>query len=598
MSGRDTGDGWGTLRYLSRFRAYGRPHATVLTFGVFLRILELLADLAQPWPLAVIVDTVLGHRPLRGPLSSFLLPFGRSHMSLLTAAAVASVSLAALSGLFDYLGDRVMNGAGERMTAAIRGDLFAHMQRLPLMYHDRQAIGETVSRISVDTDRIEDALVDLFSTLLPGVLSVAGLFAVMFAVNWKLGMVAMVSVPVIAFVIYHYSRLTRQAARVVRHREGTLAGQVAEVLSGIRTIHALGAHDIHDQQFRERNRRTLAAGLRSVDLRARFTPLVETSTAAGVGVLLWVGAWGVLRGLWTLGLLLVVLTYVRNMLKPIRSLSRLSLTFSRGAASAERVAAILDEPTMTSPAEGSLRLPQRSRGELVLQHVSFSYGGQSVLNRLNLRVGAGEKVAVLGPNGAGKSSLLALVARLYDPDEGRVLLDGHPLTDVPLTWLRSQFAFVLQDTFLFSGTVWENIAYGNPRASHDAVMRAADHALVTPFARDLPEGFDTVLGDRGTGLSGGQKQRIAIARALLRDAPVVLLDEPTSGLDPEAESMVVDALQRLVAGRTVMMVTHRPALRVLADRELWMADGAIEERETPPSRGLTKDRTPDYGVLA
>ena len=256
----EPGPRWGALRYFHRFRRYGRPYLGPLCIGVLLRVGELLADLAQPWPLAVIIDTVLGDRGLTGALAPVLQPFSDSRVDLLTAAVVVSVALAGASGLLDYLGDRIMNGAGERITADIRADLFAHLQRLPLAYHDRRRIGELVSRVSVDTSRIEDALVDLFSTLFPGILNVIGLFAVMVLINWELGLVAMASAPLVLFTVHRYSMLSRQAARVVRSQEGSLAGVAAETLAGIRTVQALGGHEVHDRIFRVQNRQTLQAG--------------------------------------------------------------------------------------------------------------------------------------------------------------------------------------------------------------------------------------------------------------------------------------------------------------------------------------------------
>jgi ABC-type multidrug transport system fused ATPase/permease subunit len=544
--------------------------------GIGLRAGELVADLAQPWPLAIIVDSVLGTKPLHGVAAAAFAPFSGSRQVLLAATALSALVIALVSGALDYLGDRVMNGAGERITAAIRAELFGHLQRLPLAYHDRHQVGELASRVSGDTGNIEDALVDVFSTLLPGVMTVAGLAAMTLVLNWRLGLVAFAATPVAAVVFFRYTRLTRSAARARREREGRLTAQVVEVLSGIRTVLALSRHDVHDEQFAEANARTLQAGLRSVDLRARFTPLVEASAAVGTATLLWVGAWGVMHGAWTLGLLLVVASYARNMLKPIRSLSSLSLSMSRAAASAERVLAVLDEPLPV----GGARAPRarRAKGRIELRDVTFGYGRGCVLKRVSLVVEPGERLAVLGANGAGKSSLLALLARLYEPDQGDVFLDGTSIGALPLGWFRSQLAVVPQDTFLFSGSLRQNIAYGRPGAKSDEITDAARRALVDEFARDLPDGYDTMLGDRGSGLSGGQRQRVAIARALLRDAPVVLLDEPTSGLDVEAERTVVEALQTLVQGRTVVMVTHRPALLDLAASFVLLEDGRVVER--------------------
>ena len=576
---------------LAAFRGYARPHLRALLGGVALRVGELAADLAQPWPLAVVVDSVLGGRPVHGVLAPALGRFATGPVHLLTAAVVLGLGLTLASAAFDYLGDRVMNGAGERITAAIRSNLFAHLHRLPLAFHDGQSVGELANRVSADTDNIDDALVDVFSTVVPGILSIAGLLAMMLVVDWRLGLIGIVSAPVLAVTIGRYTRLTRQAARTRRAREGRLSGFVAETLTGVRAVQALGRHDVHDRRFAAVNGDTLEAGLRAVDVRARFTPLVEVGAAIGSAALVWVGAYGVLHHSWTLGLLLVELSYSASMLKPIRSLSRLSLTLSTGAASAERVRAVLDEEPLgpagpadhaaaggDAPAGGAGATPERAEraaGAIELRDVAFGYGRETVLRDATLAIRPGERIALLGGNGAGKSTVLALLARLYDPEAGELLLDGRPYREAPLGWLRDQIGVVLQDTFLFSGTLWENVAYGRPSASREEIRAASERAMVAEFARALPDGFQTRLGDRGIGLSGGQRQRVAIARALLRDAPVVLLDEPTSALDLEAERVVVEALASLMDGRTVVMATHRPALLALAERVLEVGGGCL-----------------------
>jgi ATP-binding cassette subfamily B protein len=577
----------GGIRSVWRFSGYARPHAAALATGVGLRIGELLADLAQPWPLAVVIDSVLGTKPLPGFLTVLLGPLSGTRTMLLTAAAGVSLFLACASAAFDYLGDRVMNSAGERITAAVRTDLFAHLHRLPLTFHDGHSVGELASRVSADTDRIDDGLVDVFSTVVPGILSVSGLLVMMLAVDWRLGLIGLASAPILAVTISRYTRLTRQAARSRRARESSLMGTVAETLIGIRAVHALGRHDVHDRRFAAANGQTLEAGLRAVDVRARFTPIVEVAAAAGAALLLWVGAYGVLHRAWSLGLLIVEVAYTGNLLKPIRSLSRLSLTLSTGAASAERVRAVLDERPVQAFGDRLMLAPRtpRAAGALDLRGVDFGYGNQPVLRDVTLAVAPGERVALVGANGAGKSTLLALLARLYDPDHGTVLLDGQPIHQLPISWLRDQIAVVLQDTFLFSGSLWDNLAYGNPSASRQEILTAADRALVTDFARRLPSGLQTLLGDSGTGLSGGERQRVAIARALLRDAPIVLLDEPTSALDLQAEHVVINALRPLVQNRTVVMATHRPALLALADRILHTERGTITEIRNPTCAG-------------
>jgi ATP-binding cassette, subfamily B, bacterial len=564
----------GLLRQLWQFRSYGRPHLRALSLGVGLRICELLADLAQPWPLALVVDGLFAAGGPHGPPALLASLVGGSTRALLVAAAVALLVVTLASGAFDYLGDRVMNGAGEKITAAIRTDAFANLQRLPMTYHDQHAVGELTSRISTDTDRIETSLTAVFSTLFPGVLSIVGFGAVLVSVDWRLGLIAIGCIPAVFLSSARYSRLTRQSARQQRAAEGRLAGFVAESLQGIRTIHAFGSHDLHDTRFAVDNSDTLRAGLRAVELRARFTPLLEAITAVGTAVLLWVGGLGVLDGWWSVGLLVVVTSYLRDMIKPVRGLSRLSMTFTQGAASAERVAEVL---ARTPPApDGTQRLPVRADGRIDLVDVVLDYGRGPVLHHLDLTIRPGERVALLGPNGAGKSTVLALIAGLYQPTAGALRLDGRDTAHLPNQWLHRQIAVVLQDTFLFSGTIAENIRYARPDATPEEVTQAAQTALVSDFADDLPDGLDTRLGDGGIGLSGGQRQRVGVARALLLDAPVVLLDEPTAGFDSHAERLVVEALTRLVQGRTVVMTTHRPALIRLATRTVDIHDGVVQ----------------------
>lgn len=580
----------GALRQLWRFRPYGQRHLRALSLGLGLRIGELLADLARPWPLAIVVDQVLGRHRWHRSLPGLGNALTGSALSLLTAAAAALLLVTLVSGGLDYLGDRVMNGAGERITAAIRADVFAHLQRLPMTFHDQQAVGELTSRISADTNRIEDGLVDLFSTLLPGLLGIVGYAAVLLAVDRRLGLIAIACAPLVFLVASRYTRLARHAARHRRAAEGNLAGFVAESLHGIRTVHAFGRHDVHDQRFSAFNGTTLQAGLRSVELRARFTPLLELTTAAGTAVLLWVGGFGVLNHWWTAGLLIVVVSYLNNMLKPMRGLSRLSITLSQATVSAERVRAILDEalPTAMPPRP----VPARASGRIELQDVDFDYGRGLVLDGIDITVHAGERIVLMGPNGAGKSTVLALIAGLYHPTRGELLIDGRPLTAQSRECLHRQIAVVLQDTFLFSGTIADNIRYARPEAADGDVSRAADAALVTEFAARLPDGLTTPLGDHGIGLSGGQRQRIGIARALLLDAPIVLLDEPTAGLDKEAEELVVAALTRLMDHRTVVMTTHRPALVKLATRVVHLHNGALRYVTSDGLPGTVTSRGP------
>lgn len=567
----------GLLRQVWRFRAYGRRELRALLVGVGMRVGELVADLATPWPLALVIDTVLKGQEPRGVLKPVSQLLGASQLGMLGVAALAVLLITAASGMFDYLGDRIMNSAGERITSAIRSDVFAHLQRLPMGYHDRQAVGELTSRIATDSGRIEDGLVQLFSTLIPGVFSLVGFAVVLLSVDWRLGLVALCAAPLVFLTAARYTRLTRWSARRRRAAEGRLSGFVAESLQGIRTIHAFGRQDLHDQRFDADNGTVLTTGLRAVELRARFTPLLEAVTSLGTAALLLVGGYGVLRNWWSVGVLVVFISYLRDMLKPIRALSKLSLIFSQAAASAERVAAIFNEHRPLIKAQRWL--PERVSGQIRLREVCLDYGRGPVLHGVDLAIQPGEWIALLGHNGAGKSTVLALISGLYPPTSGKVLLDGIPVTDQPPSWRHRQLAVVLQDTFLFSGTIRDNIRYGRPDASDAEINAAASAALVTEFTGRFSTGLDTELAHGGVGLSGGQRQRVGIARALLTNAPIVLLDEPTTGLDACAEELAVRALTQLVHGRTVVMATHRSALIRLATRVVYLHHGAISQQQ-------------------
>jgi ABC-type multidrug transport system fused ATPase/permease subunit len=584
----------GLLRQIWRFRQYGRAELRPLLTGVGMRVGELASDLATPWPLALIIDHVLKGNSPTGALAGIAGMFGSTPVAMLAVAALGVLVITSLSGMFDYLGDRTMNSAGERITSSIRTNVFAHLQRLPMGFHDRQAVGELTSRIATDTGRIEDGLVGLFSTLIPGVLSLAGYTIVLLSVDWRLGLIALCAAPLLFVTAARYTKLTRKSTRRRRAAEGRLSGFVAESLQGIRTIHAFGRQDLHDQRFHNDNATVLKTGLRAVELRARFTPLLEAIAAVGTATLLFVGGYGVINGWWSVGVLVVVTSYLRDMLKPMRALSGLALTFTQGAASAERVAAIFDQQRPEPNPDATL--PQRIVGEIELREVGLDYGRGPVLAGIDLLIHPGERIALLGHNGAGKSTLLSLISGLYPPTSGHVLLDGIALTDVPADWRYQQVAVVLQDTFLFSGTIRDNIRYGRPDATDTDVTHAATAALVTKFTDQLHDGLDTELSDGGIGLSGGQRQRVGIARALLTNAPIVLLDEPTTGLDTQAEELVVQALTSLVTDRTVVMTTHRPALTRLATRVVHLANGALTDEPIDPALRAPERSTPNRRV--
>jgi ATP-binding cassette subfamily B protein/subfamily B ATP-binding cassette protein MsbA len=489
--------------------------------------------------------------------------------------------------LFDYMGDVLLNGAGERITSRIRADVFDYVERLPMTFHDRQTVGELTSRVVSDTSTVESSLLDLFTDLIPGVLRVVGTLVVMLAVDWRLGLIALTVSPLVYRTATRFARLTRQYSRQRRAAIGELTGFVTESLQGIRTVHAFASQHVQDRRFGTGNDEVLRLGLRKVEVSARFSPVLELVSALGTALLLFIGGYGALHAWWTTGVLVVVTSYLQGIFKPMQTLAKLAPSFAQGAASAERVRVILDQPAdhLGTPEP----LPARVGGRIALREVGLDYGRGPIFQGISATAEPGERIALLGDSGAGKSSLLALIGGLYRPTHGQILLDGHSVPDAPEEWLHQQVAMVLQDTFLFSGTLAENIRHGRPDTTDAQVAVVAEAALVSEFADQFPDGLDTVIGTGGTGLSGGQRQRVGIARALLVNAPVVLLDEPTTGLDAHAEQLVVAALARLVEDRTVIMTTHHPALTALATRTVHLRRGGVLETEastsTPRARG-------------
>ncbi|MDT7681762.1 MAG: ATP-binding cassette, subfamily bacterial [Pseudonocardiales bacterium] len=575
-----------TLQELWRFKSYAGPERRALYGGVAMRGLELAANLAAPWPLALVINDLLKGQSRGGVLHAVAQWFGGSAVAMLSVAAVAVLVITAASGLFDYLGDVMLNGAGERITSRIRADVFDYTERLPMTFHDRQTVGELTSRVVSDTSTVESSLLDLFTDLIPAVLALVGTLVVMLAVDWRLGLIALTVAPLVFRTAQRFARLTRQYSRKRRAAIGDLTGFVTESLQGIRTVHAFGSQGLEDRRFGTQNADVLQLGLRKVDINARFSPVLELVSALGTALLLWVGGYGALHSWWSVGVLVVVTSYLQQIFKPMQTLAKLAPSFAQGAASAARIGAILDQPADHLGTAESL--PERVQGRIELREVGLDYGRGPVFEGISHTVEPGERIALLGDNGAGKSTLLSLIGGLYRPTTGHVLLDGHSVPDTPEPWLHQQVAMVLQDTFLFTGSLADNIRYGRPNTSHAEIALVAEAALVTEFADRLPDGLDTVIGSGGVGLSGGQCQRVGIARALLVNAPVVLLDEPTAGLDMHAEAVVVQALTRLIEDRTVIMTTHRPAMRALATRTVYLRRGG-HLGDTPRNDGPTTD---------
>ena len=548
--------------------------AAVCTVGV--SAMELL----KPWPLKLILDHVILDKPL--PRSWHFLhgvaAAGRT--GLLVDSAAAMVLIALCGGLFSYFQIFITSSIGYKMVYALRRELFAHLQRLSLSFHNRSRSGDLMTKIAGDTNTLKDVFADSIMKFASYSLTVMGMLAIMVALNWKIGAIAFATLPFLCFSLFHLFRKTKASVKAQKKQEGRVNSRMTEVLSAIPLVQAFARERYEEELFDAVTAETVLESIRVARLEAAATRSSEIITAVGTAAAVLFGATQVLSGRMLPGELVLVVGYLTNMYKPIRSLAKLSTDLSKAMASAERISDVLDiEPEIQDPPHAIEA--QRLKGEIVFEGVSFDYGdGKDVLRQVSFAGSPGQRVALVGASGAGKSTIVSLILRLYEPQEGRILIDGVDIRQYRRESLRRQIGLVLQQSILFGATIRENIAYGSPEASLDEIVAAARAANADEFIRELEEGYDTVIGERGATLSGGQRQRIAIARALIRDAPILILDEPMTGLDVENEGKVREALDRLMRGKTSLMITHDLPSIADADLVLLLEEGRIADRGT------------------
>ncbi len=550
-------------------RGFIRPYRRVLAVGGLLAALEVVVGLAQPWPLKWVVDELLADDTAASDHPK----------TLLAMACLGLVAIVATTALLGYWATRILSSAGLHLANSIRETVFAHLNRLSLRYHGANRVGDLSARVTGDVDRTQDMIVQLLSVLVPNVMMLVGMVVVLFVLDPMFALLALAVTPVLAITVRSLTTRLKDAERRSRKADGQVAAATSETLGAIHFVQAYSLEPHQQDRFDRLSRVSLDAGLEAVRLQARFSPVVDITSVLSTVAVMWFGAMRVMDGTLSVGELLVFLSYVGSVYKPIRALSKLGRTRSKGLAAAERVMAVLAEEPQIVDAPSAVLAPRLS-GAIDLHEVSFSYGRETVLNGVDLHIASGETVALVGPTGAGKSTIASLVPRLIDPTAGWVALDGIDVRSMTLASLRGQVSTVLQDCVLLHGTLRDNIAAGRPWASASDIERAAKLALVDEFAHRLPDGLDTVITERGANLSGGQRQRISIARAILRDAPILILDEPTSALDTESEELIVEALANLPNHRTTVVIAHRLSTVRSADRILVLEGGRIVQQGT------------------
>src|SRR5437867_1147401 len=580
-------------RLLSQARPYW-PHVAAL---FLLSLLSSPLSLLAPLPLKIAVDSVIGSHPLPHVIAPFV-PEAIAHSpaGLLAIAVGLLVAVALLRQLQGLTNTLLQAYVKEKLVQNFRARLFRHVQRLSLAYHDAIGTSDSTYRIQHDATAIQYVLIESVIPFISATVTLVGMIYVMARIDWQLALIALAISPGLVVTGRIFRRRLRRHAREAKKLESSTMSIVQEVLGALRVVKAFGQEAREEERFIRRSTEGMRVRLRLAGLEGSFNVLVGLATAAGMAAVLLIGVRHVGAGVLTLGELLMVMAYMNQLYEPLKTISRKAATLQLHLASAERAFALLDEPSDVEERPDA-QLLGRASGAIAFRNVSFAYGkDRPVLHDISFIIEPGTRLGIAGASGAGKSTLISLLTRFYDPTEGEIRLDGVDLRDFRLEDLRRQFAVVPQDPVLFSASIAENIAYARPGASESDLVAAAQAANAHEFIVRLPQAYDTQVGERGVQLSGGQRQRIAIARAFLKDSPVLILDEPTSAVDDEAEAAIVEAIRRLMRGRTVILITHRARLLERCTELIVLENGRVVADTTraaaviAPSTGPTAVR--------
>jgi ATP-binding cassette subfamily B protein/subfamily B ATP-binding cassette protein MsbA len=562
-------------RVAGRALSYLRPHRARFAGGVGLTLLGILLDLAKPVPLAIVLDVVLGGEAVPGWLPAAFGGFGKT--TLLALAALAIVVLTASRGAATVGSNYLTIDTGQRMVNDLRTEIYAHLQKLSLGFHNEQQTGDLLYRVMADTYSAQGLVMNGLLPLTSAAVMLAGMFAVMLSFDVTLSVVALLVCPPLFFAITRITGRIHAQASAQRAAESALYARAESTIGAVKLVQAYGREEGAVAEFRSGSERSLALSLKLYSTETLFALVVDSVLAAGTAALVWIGALHVMSGKLGIGEMTIFLSYLKDLYGPIQSVSQNLAEISSSRAGLERVFKVLDIEPDVKDAPHARPLPPVA-GRVRFEGVRFSYGdGRPVLSGIDLDIRPGERVALLGPTGAGKSTLASLLVRFYDPKGGRITIDGHDLRDVSVLSLRRQVTVMLQEQILFHTSVRDNIAFGSPHPVGE-IRHAAERAEAHEFIERLPAGYDTVIGEDGSTLSGGQRQRLALARALLRSAPIVILDEPTSALDVDTEERVWSRVEEVLAGKTTILIAHRLSSARRCDRIVLLEGGVIVEQ--------------------
>ena len=554
------------LRYL---RPYRFPFLIALAQVFIMSGCELL----KPWPLKIVIDNVLSGKPAPWGLEKVYTP-----LHLLALAAIGLVVIYIVLGAITLLNNYTTIMIGQKMVNDMRRDLYAHLQRLSLAFHSRRQVGDLMYRVTADTYAIQSLTMNGVFPILTAMVLLGGMFYVMLKIDWQLTLLSLTVCPVLLASISLMSSRITTAAMFARQRESEVYSVVQRAMSAIRIIQAFTKEEEEHRKFMSASDQSLGASLRLYTLQTFYSGIVNVVMAVGTALVVWVGAMHVMSGQITVGEIIIFTTYLASLYGPMNTICQTWGLIQGAKVGVERVFEILEVERDIK--EGTQAFPKSgTRGEVVWENVSFNYvDEQPVLENINLSVKPGESIAFVGPTGVGKSTLVSLIPRFYDPRAGRVLIDGTDIRDYELKSLRSQISMVLQPPLVFPVSVRENIAYGRPEAGLEEVITAAKLARIHESIDRLPDKYETLVGEQGATLSEGERQRITIARAILRNSPILILDEPTSSVDAETEALIMEGLEQLTAGRTTFIIAHRLSTVRKADRIIVLRKGEIIEQ--------------------
>jgi len=555
-----------------------RPHWKSLVLALVAVVAETVADVLEPWPITIVVDNILQGKRLPPLLGATVVNiFGDNTTALLQFALASILLIAIVGGIGGYVEKYLTTSVSQWVAHDLRLLLYQRIQRLSLAEHGKSRGGDLITRVTKDIDAVQDFIDTALLGILVNLLTLVGMIAIMLYVNWRFTLVGLAVAPILFLFVFFYSRKIKEASRTVKKKESELLSDVAEVLASIQVVQAYAREDYEDRRFTSESRQNVRAGLQARSVKAKLSPMVDVIVAVGTCLVLAYGVKLVTAGELSTGVLIVFLMYLKKTYKPIKDLSKMPGAVAKAAVSFERIKEVIGVESAIRDLPGARPAPPLT-GAIEFERVTFGYeGGAQVLKDVSLCIAPGQVAAIVGPSGMGKTTIASLVARFFDPIAGSVKVDGTDIRQFTLKSLRDQISFVLQDSLLFRGTIWENISYGRPDADPEDTIRAAQLANAHDFIISLPQGYGTMVGERGTTLSGGQRRRIAIARAIVRNTPILILDEPTTGLDAQSENAVVEALERLMKGRTSIVIAHHLDTIRNADVIFVVKDAAIAE---------------------